>query len=80
MTWDTSFQPFLACNGSVEKSADSLLGIPLHVTVSLRLAASQILSLSFILGNAIVISPGCFYFGTTVWDSLGFLGFLQGSS
>ena len=29
ITWDTSSQPFLASNVSVEKSADNLLGIPL---------------------------------------------------
>ena len=29
MTWNTSFQPLLACKVSLEKSADSLMGTPL---------------------------------------------------
>ena len=29
MTWNTSFQPLLACKVSFEKSADSLMGTPL---------------------------------------------------
>ena len=29
MTWNTSFQPLLACKVPFEKSADSLMGTPL---------------------------------------------------
>ena len=32
MTWNTSFQHLLACKVSFEKSADSLMGIPLYVS------------------------------------------------
>ena len=39
MTWNNSFQPLLACKVSFEKSADSLMGTPLQVTVSFSLAA-----------------------------------------
>ena len=45
MTWTTSCQSLLACKISFEKSADSLMGSPLEVTVSFSLAASKILSL-----------------------------------
>ena len=51
MTWNTSFQPLLAYKVSFGKSADSLMGTPLWVTVSFSLAAFKILSLSLILGN-----------------------------
>ena len=69
MTWNTSFQPLLDCKVSFEKSADSLMGTPLHVTVSFSFAAFKILSLSFILGNEImtclgVCSLGSNFFGT----------------
>ena len=53
MTLNTSFQPLLACKVSLEKSADSLMGTPALVTVSFSLSASEILSLSLILGNVI---------------------------
>ena len=48
MTWNTSFQPLLACKISFEKSADSLMVTPLQVTVSFSLAASNILSVYFL--------------------------------
>ena len=56
MTWNISFQPLLACKVSFEKSADSLMGTPLQVTVSYCLAAFKILSLSLILGNLMMMS------------------------
>ena len=43
MTWNTSFQPLLACKVSFEKSAASLMGTPLKVTVSFSLATFKIL-------------------------------------
>ena len=55
MTSNTSFQPLLACKVSFEKSADSLMGTPLQVTVSFSLDAFKILSLSLILGNVIMM-------------------------
>ena len=53
MNWNTSFQPLRACKVSLEKSADSLMGTPLEVTVPFSLAASKILS-CLILGNVII--------------------------
>ena len=50
MTWNTSFQLILACKVSFEKSADSLMGTPLQVTVSFSLAAFRIFSFVFNLG------------------------------
>ena len=82
MTSNTSFQPLLSCNVSFEKSADSFMGIPLQVTVSFTLAAFKNLSLSFILGNVMMMClGGCFlgsnFFGTlwaswTSWKSISF--------
>ena len=74
MTFNT-FQPFLACKVSFEKSADSLMGTPLLVTLSLPLAAFRILSLSLILGNLMMMFLGVFLFGTlwaswTSWKSI----------
>ena len=60
MTSNTSFQPLLACKGSFEKSADSLVGSSLQVTLSFSLAAFKILSFCFILGNVIMMCLGVF--------------------
>ena len=75
MTWNTSFQPHLACKVSFEKSADSLRGTPLQVTDSFSLAAFKILSFSLILGNLVMMhlvcsSSGPIYLGLWVfWSS-----------
>ena len=45
MTLNVSFQPLLACKVSFEKSADSLMGTPLQVTLCFSLAAFKILYL-----------------------------------
>ena len=71
MTWNTSFQPALACKVSFEKSADSLIGTPLQVTVSFPLAAFKILSSSLILGNLTMMCLVCSSLGST---SLGLSG------
>ena len=60
MTLNTSSQHLLACKVSFEKSADSLVGTPLQVTVSFPLVAFKILSLSLILGNVIMMCFGVF--------------------
>ena len=65
MTLNTSFQRLLACKVSSEKSADSLMGTPLKVTVSFSLAACKILSLSLILVNVIMMCLGVFLLGST---------------
>ena len=46
ITLTVSCQSFLACKVSVEKSADSLMGVPLQVTNCFSLTAFKILSLS----------------------------------
>ena len=55
MTLNIPLQPLLACKVSSEKSADSLMGTHLKVILSFSLVAFKILSLSFILGNAIMM-------------------------
>ena len=65
MTSNTSFQPLLACKVSSEKSADSLTGTPLSVTVSFSLDAFKILSLSLILGNVIMMCLSVVLLGPT---------------
>ena len=76
MTLNTSFQPLLACKVSFEKSADSLKGTPLQVTVSFFLAAFKIVSLSLILSNVIMMCLGVLPWVQLLWDSLSFLDFL----
>ena len=63
MTLNTSFQPLLACKVSFEKSADSLMGTPLQVTLSFPLAPFKIFSLSSFLGNLIMMCLGVFLLG-----------------
>ena len=70
VTWNTSFQPLLACKVFFEKSGDSLVGTPLQVTVSFSLAASKILSLSLILGNVIMMCLGVFLLGSSFLGTL----------
>ena len=70
MTQNTSFQPLLASKVSFEKSADSLMGTPLQVTVSFFLAAFKILSLSLILGNVIMMCFGVYFLGSNFFGTL----------
>ena len=65
MTLSTSFQPLLACKVSFEKSADSLVGTPLQVSLSFSLAVFKILSLSFILDNVLMMCLVCASLGPT---------------
>ena len=67
MTWNTSFQPLLAYKVSFGKSADSLMGTSLEVTVSFCLAAFKILSFSLILGNVILMCLGVLLLGSSSW-------------
>ena len=64
MTWNTSCQPLFAYKVSFEKSADSLMGTPLQVTVSIPLAAFKILS-SLILANVIMMCLAVCFLGPT---------------
>ena len=75
MTSNTSFQTLLACKVSLEKSADTLMGTPLKVTVSFSLAACEILSL--ILGNVIMMCFGVFLLGPTSLGLSGLPGLLE---
>ena len=82
MTLNSSFHSLLAGKVSFKKSADSLMGTPLQVTVSFFLVAFKILSLSLILGNVItmclcVCFLGSNFFGTlsTSWTSWKFISF-----
>ena len=77
MSLNTSFQPLPACKVSFEKSADSLMGTPLEVTVSFSLAALKILSLPFILGDVIVMCLGVCFRGSNFFGTLSFLDFLE---
>ena len=70
MTWNTSCQSLLACKVSFEKSADSLMGTPLQVTVSFSLAALKILSFYLILGIVIMMCLGVFLLGSSFFGTL----------
>ena len=78
MTQNTSCQSLLACKVSFEKSADSLMGSPLQVTVSFSLAVFRIFSLSLILGNLMMMCLGVFLFGSNLFGTLWLPG-LPGS-
>ena len=58
MTLNTSFQALLACKVSFEKSAVSLMGAPLQVTLSFSLSAFKIPSLSLTFGILIMMCLG----------------------
>ena len=73
MTLNVSCQSLLACNVSFEKSADSLIGIPLQVTDCFSLAAFKILSLSLTLGILFMMCLGVSLFGSTLFGTLCFL-------
>ena len=66
-----SCHSLLACRVSAEKSADSLLGVPLYVTLGFSLVAIRILSLSltsavFIMTRFCVGVFGFILFGTVL--------------
>ena len=63
MTLNTSFQPLLACKVSFEKSAASLMGTPLQLTLSFLFVVLKIFSLSLILVNVIMMCLGVFLLG-----------------
>ena len=65
MTLNISCQPLLACQVSFEKSADSLMGTPLQVSLSFPLAPFKIFSLPLILGNVMMMCLGVCFFGST---------------
>jgi len=67
--------PFLlACRISVEKSADSLMGIPSYVTCPFILVAFNILSLSLIFVSLITVCLDVFLLGFILFGTLSELG------
>ena len=73
-----SCHSLLASKVSVEKSAESLMGIPLYVTNCFCLDAFTILSLSLTFNNVIImcLGVGLFgssYLGLSVLPGLGYL-------
>ena len=63
MTWNTPFQP-LAHKVCFEKSADSVVGTPLWVTVSFSLAAFKVLFLSLTFSILITMCLGVVLLGS----------------
>ena len=57
------FHSLLVCRASVEKSADSLMGVPLYVICHFSLVAFSILSLSLIFVSVITMYLGVFLLG-----------------
>ena len=55
ITLNISWHSLLACRASVEKSADSLMGVPLYVICYFFLVAFNILSLSLIFVSLITV-------------------------
>ena len=61
----------LACRVSTEKSADSLMRVPLYTTNCYSLTAFKILSLSLTFGILIIMCPGLDLWVHLLWSSLG---------
>ena len=63
ITLNISCQSILACRVPVEKSADSLMGVPFYVICCFSLVAFNILSLSLIFVSLITVCLGVFLLG-----------------
>ena len=70
ITLNISCHSLLACRVSAEKSADTLMGVPLHITCYFSLAAFKILSLSLIFAILITMCLGVFHFGLILFGTL----------
>ena len=70
ITLNTSFQPLLACRVSFEKSAASLMGTPLYVTICFSLDVFKILFLSLSFGILIIMYLGVVLFGFNLFGIL----------
>ena len=67
ITLNTSCQSLLACKVSFEKSADSLMGALLQVTICFSLAVFKILSLSLTFGVLIMMHLGVVLFASILF-------------
>ena len=63
ITLNISCHSLLACGISIEKSAGSLMGVPLYVICHFSLVAFNILSLSLIFVSLITMCLGVFLLG-----------------
>ena len=70
ITLNISCSSLLACRVSVEKSADSLMGVPLYVICHFSLVAFNILSLSLIFVSLITMCLGVFLLGFILLETL----------
>ena len=73
ITLSISCHSLLACRVSVERSAVSLIGVPLCVICWFALAAFNICSLCLIFVSLVNMCLGVFLLVYPVWDSLGLL-------
>ena len=82
ITSNISCHSLLACRVSVEKSADSLVGVPLYVSCHFSLVAFNILCVSLIFVSLITMCLGVFLLrfilsgtlcGSWTWLTLSFL-------
>ena len=70
ITSNISCHSLLACRVSVEKSADSLVGVPWYVICHFSLVAFNILSLSLFFVSLITVYLGAPLWVYPSWDSL----------
>ena len=77
ITLNISCHSFLACRAPIEKSADSLMRVPLCVICCLSLVAFNILSLSLVFGSLIIMCLGVFLLGFILPGTLCFLGLID---
>ena len=70
ITLNISCHSLLACRASAEKSADSLMGVPLYVICYFSIAAFNILSLFLIFVSLITLCLCVFLFGLILYGTL----------
>ena len=73
ITLNISWHSLLACRFSVEKSADSLMGVPLYVICHFSYVAFSILSLFLIFVSLITVCLSVFLLGFILPGTLYFL-------
>ena len=77
ITLNISGHSLLACRVFVEKSADSMMGVPLYVICHFSLVAFNVLSLSLIFVSLITVCLGVFLLGFILPRTLCFLGLVD---